>query len=57
MTWLDQIYQAQGLNSGKPVRRSISSLPNYISPQDVLKDAHNRGFQAALIGVNIMIFR
>ena len=53
--WIQDIYKAQIVRRGGPVRRGVFSLPSGVSPAEVMDDARARGYKPIIIGDQIVI--
>ena len=55
MTWVDDIFRAGQANTGGIVRRSIKSVEEYASVEEVVVAARDRGFHVVATGDQLVI--
>ena len=53
--WICNIYSAQIVTRGGPVRRGVFSLPFGITPTEVMDDARARGYKPFIVRNQIVI--
>jgi hypothetical protein len=55
MTWVDDIFAAAAANNGGVVRRSLASVNQYASVDEVVEGALQRGFHVIETGDQLVV--